>query len=148
MHVMFVLDVRLSPICSTGVASLRICVVQVRHFAAHYAGDEGLARPFSAMPSDRNLAWSDQPCGLPSPDRPAARLRPDAHVRDQPPATSPPTRQVASTFSWQQLHSLLVTAGSCDDLGVCGCVHMLQIVRAHTLPLSCWHRAASLYKLL
>ena len=37
---------------------------QVRYFAAHYAGDEGLARPFSAAPSDRNLAWGDTPAGL------------------------------------------------------------------------------------
>ncbi|KAL0056004.1 hypothetical protein WJX82_006566 [Trebouxia sp. C0006] len=48
---------------------------QVRHFAAHYAGDEGLARPFSAMPSDRNLAWGDQPS---SSDRPAMRHRPES----------------------------------------------------------------------
>lgn len=68
-------------------------VVQVRHFAAHYAGDEGLARPFSAMPSDRNLAWSSQP----SPERPATRLRPDTHTRDQSPATSSAPPQVSSS---------------------------------------------------
>lgn len=37
---------------------------KVRCFAAHYAGDEGLARPFSAAPSDRNLAWGTPPAGL------------------------------------------------------------------------------------
>lgn len=67
--------------------------MQVRHFAAHYAGDEGLARPFSAMPSDRNLAWGDQASGLQSPDRQVMRHRPDS---SQPAAMSPSTRQVGN----------------------------------------------------
>ena len=103
-------------------------MVQVRHFAAHYAGDEGLARPFSAMPSDRNLAWSDQPCGLPSPDRPAARLRPDAHMRDQPPATSPPARQVSSTQ---------LTTASHDSLGGYDGVHVLDSIGTQCV-IHCW----------
>lgn len=48
---------------------------QVRCFAAHYAGDEGLARPFSAAPSDRNLAWGEPPAGLEQPHGPAHRYR-------------------------------------------------------------------------
>ena len=68
-------------------------VLQVRHFAAHYAGDEGLARPFSAMPSDRNLAWGDQPSALSPSERPATRHRPEAH---QSPAMPSGTRQVYS----------------------------------------------------
>jgi len=65
--------------------------VQVRHFAAHYAGDEGLARPFSAMPSDRNLAWGDQPS---SADRPAMRHRPESGQPAAVPAAA--TRQVSN----------------------------------------------------
>lgn len=69
-------------------------LVQVRHFAAHYAGDEGLARPFSAMPSDRNLAWGDQPS---SSDRPAMRHRPES---GQPAAVQAAvTRQVSNVAS-------------------------------------------------
>ena len=64
--------------------------MQVRHFAAHYAGDEGLARPFSAMPSDRNLVWGDQPS---SSDRPAMRHRPES---GQPAAVQAATRQVSN----------------------------------------------------
>ena len=79
--------------------------MQVRHFAAHYAGDEGLARPFSAMPSDRNLAWGGQPSSLPSPNRSSARQRPEHLSRDQPPATSAGIRQVclfaACISAWQ-----------------------------------------------
>ena len=44
---------------------------QVRCFAAHYAGDEGLARPFSAAPSDRNLAWGEPPCQFGAAARPS-----------------------------------------------------------------------------
>lgn len=104
--------------------TLTCWVVQVRHFAAHYAGDEGLARPFSAMPSDRNLAWSSQPCGLSSPDRPATRLRPDAHIRDQLPATSAAPPQV-----------LLCMCVQCS-LGVCTC-WMVPYLR-------CWHRSCKI----
>lgn len=117
-------------ICTFCFGSREVCVVQVRHFAAHYAGDEGLARPFSAMPSDRNLAWSDQPCGLPSPDRPAARLRPDAHSRDQPPATSPTARQVSSQELYSYMYVFLVrinSAEACDGVLMLTRVGMISV---------------------
>lgn len=58
--------------------------VQVRCFAAHYDGDEGLARPFSAAPSDRNLAWGDTPAGLEQLPGPTLRHRHESS-RQMPP---------------------------------------------------------------
>lgn len=86
-------------------------LVQVRHFAAHYAGDEGLARPFSAMPSDRNLAWGDQPS---SSDRPAMRHRPES---GQPAAVqASAARQVSNAAS---AHASSVCGGVGMESNVC-----------------------------
>lgn len=65
---------------------------QVRCFAAHYAGDEGLARPFSAAPSDRNLAWGDTPGGLEQLPGPTHRHRHEAS-RQTPMHTAAPMAQ-------------------------------------------------------
>lgn len=62
--------------------------VQVRCFAAHYDGDEGLARPFSAAPSDRNLAWGDTPAGLEQLPGPALRHRHEGSRQMPPNATA------------------------------------------------------------
>ena len=113
---------------------------QVRYFAAHYAGDEGLARPFSAAPSDRNLAWGDTPAGLEQGhgQGPAHRHRHD--MRHSPTRNASPMMvpEVCLLFACLPGAVLRVVPvkGVCSE-GPCSCTGVETTLTANLQTCSC-----------